>query len=561
MKKALPLLVGGALVLAMGLSGCGTGNGGHVGADSGAWAVNYQTRDKVKDGGEFHGSFGSLIKTWNLATSTGNDMEMKMMQSPLGENWYLEDGAGNHTMNPNYLKSMKDEMVGGKLVLNFTISDKAVWNDGAPITAADWIATVNALNGTNKDFDVASSDGWNQIETIVKGATDKDVTITFKAAYPDWVALFVGGPLRAESCTDPEVFNNGWTSYNKAWYSGPYIVTDFVESSNTVTMERNPIWWGDKGKLDKIIFKYVAQEQVATAFANGELDYMDIGANADAYMQAKNTPNTEIRQAGGPNFRHFTFNSKSEVLQDLAVRQAIVMGLDRAAIASSDLAGLPIDDPTKIVKNSNLFMPGQAGYVDYAEKTGIKYDPEGAKKKLEADGYAMGPDGYYAKNGKTLELGFSVLTGVAASEGEGRLAQEQLKKIGVKLNLVPVNVSTDWPGVLVDEKFDIIAFSWMGTAFPLMNIGQIYGWPSDSNFAQLSIDKVQELEPKVSTENDPAKRLDLAKQVDEAIWTNVHTLPLYQRPALAAVKAGLANFGSFGMAQVPYTWVNVGWAA
>ncbi len=206
-------------------------------------------------------------------------------------------------------------------------------------------------------------------------------------------------------------------------------------------------------------------------------------------------------------------------------------------------------------------MQGMDGYVDYAEKTGVKYDPEAAKAKLEEAGYVMGADGYYAKDGQPLTVRFAVLTGVKTSENEGTLAQSQLKQIGIKIELQPVNTATDWPGVLVDGNFDIIAFSWMGTAFPLANIQQLYGTGSESNYARLSIDKVDELIPQIASENDEAARLALAQQVDEALWESVHTLPLYQRPSLTGVKATLANFGSLGMAQVPLTWVNVGYTA
>ncbi|MDR0784091.1 MAG: ABC transporter family substrate-binding protein [Propionibacteriaceae bacterium] len=559
MKRVLPVLAA-ALVIALGMAGCAKDEGPDKGNNpitNSAWDVNEQPRDNVQDGGEFRGAFGSEVETWNLNTATGNDYELKFALSPLFENWYLQDGSGNHTMNTNYLVSLTDEMVDGKLVVTFKISDKAVWNDGAPIVAADWIATWNALKGEDEDYSVASSDGWDEIETMVQGATDKDVIITFQAAYPDWVGLFVGSPMRAESCSDAKTFNDGWGEYKLGWWSGPYVVTDYAPSSFTITMERNPDWWGDTGKLDKIIFKFVDSSQMATAFANGELDYIDIGANANNYAQAKDRPDAEIRQSGGPNYRHFTFNSKSEVLQDLNVRQAIVMGLDRDQITESDLAGLPID-PVKASKNSNLWMQGQDGYTDWAEITGLKYDPEAAKAKLEEAGYEMGADGYYAKDGKTLELGFSVLTGVRTSENEGQLAQDQLKEIGIKLNLVPVNTATDWPRVLVEHEFDIIAFSWMGTAFPLANIGQLFGEGSDSNYAQLTTEKVEELKSKINTENDPATRIAMAQEVDQALWENVHTLPLYQRPALTGVTKGLANFGSLGLAQVPYAWVNVG---
>ena len=116
------------------------------------------------------------------------------------------------------------------------------------------------------------------------------------------------------------------------------------------------------------------------------------------------------------------------------------------------------------------------------------------------------------------------------------------------------------------DDFDIIAFSWIGTPYPLRNIGQIYGGtgtgdafkPNESNFAQLEIPKVQELIPQIDTEMDATKRADLGNQAAQAIWESVHTLPLYQRPMLIGVRDKLANIGALGMAKVP-KWENVGY--
>ena len=108
-------------------------------------------------------------------------------------------------------------------------------------------------------------------------------------------------------------------------------------------------------------------------------------------------------------------------------------------------------------------------------------------------------------------------------------------------------------------KFDIVAFSWIGTPYPLGNIDQIYGTGSDSNFAQLSMPKVDELVDQIAVEMDKAKRLEMADEVAREIWTNVHTLPLYQRPMLIGVRDDMANLGAlaFGTAK----WENIGYVA
>jgi len=98
----------------------------------------------------------------------------------------------------------------------------------------------------------------------------------------------------------------------------------------------------------------------------------------------------------------------------------------------------------------------------------------------------------------------------------------------------------------------------MGTPFPLRGIDQIYGTPFDSNFAQLTIPEVDRLVPMIATEMDHEVRVGYAQQAATAIWEAVHTVPLWQRPALMGVRDTIANFGSLGVAQVPYDWTMVG---
>jgi peptide/nickel transport system substrate-binding protein len=566
-KKLIPIVVG-ALALGMALSACSDDkdkDSGTITVPADGWDVNVKSYDTLKDGGTLTIPIGSNITTFNLYSVVGNDAELTFGTDPLTERWWFIDGTGKFTWNPLFLtEEPKPVMEGEQMVITMHINPKAVWADGTKITADDWIATWKARNGSDPAYDLASSDGWDQIESVTGSDDGATVTIKFISTYPDWLAVTSDGPMRAESVKDADTFNNGWSDAEvvKNWFFGPFTIESFDKATSTLVMVHNPKWWGETPKLEKVILKYVASDQMKTAFANGEIDYYDIGSDAEGYNLASSAANSVVRASRGPNYRHFTINSQTPALQDINVRQALLMGLDRVAIAESDLAGLPAEtDPM----SNNLFVMGQFGYVDLAATTGLGYDPEGAKAKLEAAGYTFNTTtGFYEKDGATLTLYFAVLTGVSTSENESLLAQSQLKEIGIDVQFRPINVATDWPGVLYEHNFDIVAFSWIGTPFPLNNIGQIYGCdangvPSDSNFPSLCNDKVDELRRQIDVEVDADKRLKLGQQAAEEIWKEVHTIPLWQRPQLIAVRDSLANIGAWGMARAPYTWVNVGY--
>lgn len=545
-----------AVVLA--LSACGgpatPGTGGTTPAAKAAgWDINEQPRSALKKGGTARFAIAEMMTNWNNAHVDGNQKDNTDLQAPLVPSYYTFDAGGKPVMNKAFLLDAKSEMVDGKQKITLKLNEKAVWGDGKQLSADDWIATWKAMNGSDEKFQPASTDGWDQLESVAAGASKTEVIMTFKKTYPDWTAIVAGGPLRAESVKDADTFNKGWTTLKNEWLSGPYKVESIT--ADTITEVPNDKWWGeDKPLLDKITFKAIASDATASAFANKEIDHYDIGSDPDGYARAKSTPDTVIHKAAGPNFRHFTFNSKAPNLTDVKVRQAIVMGLDRTIIAKSDLAGVDWD-PKPL--NNNVFLPSQPEYVDLAKETGIDFNAAKAKTLLDEAGWKVNAStGIREKDGKPLVVKFSALTGVKASENEALQAQKMLKEIGIDLQIVATPIKEFTSGNLLNgHNFELVAFSWIGTPYPLRGIDQIYG-TGESNFAQLVAPEFATLLPQIATENDASKRAELAQQAAKIIWTEVHTMPLYQRPELVATNAKLANYGAFGLGTP--NWLNVG---
>ena len=55
-------------------------------------------------------------------------------------------------------------------MVTYELNPKAIWYDGTPITAADYIAQWKASNGTNHAYQISASSGYDQIESVVEGA-------------------------------------------------------------------------------------------------------------------------------------------------------------------------------------------------------------------------------------------------------------------------------------------------------------------------------------------------------------------------------------------------------
>jgi len=485
-------------------------------------------------------------------SSASNNYNFSQIRAPMLPLFFHFDEAGVPTPNPDYLLSV-EVITEDPTQVRYKLNPDAVWGDGSPVDGDDMVAKWKACNGENTEFSCGSTESYEPIESITMGEDKTDVTVTYKSSFPDWSQGFSDpAVVKAESIMDANVFNTGWSELNNDWLSGPFKVGSVDVTQQVITLVPNEKWWGEPPMLDSIVWRVIALDAQAQAFANQEIDAFDIGSDPDAFQRASRVDNAQVRKAGGPNFRHFTFNSKAGLLQDLTIRQAVVYGLDRQAIAASDLAG--IDWPVQPL-NNHVFLQGQAGFVDTASVTGLDYNPEKARAVLDEAGWTVGEDGIREKDNQKLVLSFSQLATVKASENEALQAQSMLKEIGIQLNIVTVPIPRFGP-TLTGHEFEIIAFSWIGTPYPFSGIKQIYGTGSDSNFAQLSMPEVDELATLIGSETDLEKRIDLANQADKIIWENVHTLPLYQRPELIAVRSDLANYGAFGLSSVQ--WENVG---
>jgi len=513
--------------------------------------INPQERDALK-GGDLTLSVADFAENWNPLHVDGNNYNFSQIRAPMLPLFFHFDEAGVPTPNPDYLLSV-EVITEDPTQVRYKLNPDAVWGDGSPVDGDDMVAKWKACNGENTEFSCGSTESYEPIESITMGEDKTDVTVTYKSSFPDWSQGFSDpAVVKAESIMDANVFNTGWSELNNDWLSGPFKVGSVDVTQQVITLVPNEKWWGEPPMLDSIVWRVIALDAQAQAFANQEIDAFDIGSDPDAFQRASRVDNAQVRKAGGPNFRHFTFNSKAGLLQDLTIRQAVVYGLDRQAIAASDLAG--IDWPVQPL-NNHVFLQGQAGFVDTASVTGLDYNPEKARAVLDEAGWTVGEDGIREKDNQKLVLSFSQLATVKASENEALQAQSMLKEIGIQLNIVTVPIPRFGP-TLTGHEFEIIAFSWIGTPYPFSGIKQIYGTGSDSNFAQLSMPEVDELATLIGSETDLEKRIDLANQADKIIWENVHTLPLYQRPELIAVRSDLANYGAFGLSSVQ--WENVG---
>ena len=549
-------LLAGALAIGLAASGCGGGSSStptKAAPKANENQVNPQSRDKVKQGGKFTWAIDQVPANFNYDELDGTNLNGSYILNAILPQPFTFDASAAPILNKDYVLST-DVKTDPQQVVTYELNPKAIWYDGSPIVAADFIAQWKACNGTNTAFQIASSNGYDQIASVTQGKDQFEVIVTFAHKFADWQSLF--SPLYpASTNNNPAVFNTGWVA-KPLTTAGPFKLDNYDATAKTYTLVPNEKWWGDKPKLDSLVFRVLPDDAQPDALANGEIDAENIGPDVDYYNRAKSVSSVEIREAGGPNFRHITINAQSTQLQDVNVRTALAKAINRDAIAKAEIG--PLGMPTKAL-NNHIFMSNQNGYQDNSGDVG-KFDPAKAKQLLDAAGWKV-QGNQRVKDGKPLSINFVIPTGVATSKSEAELIQNMLQQVNVtvKINSVPVDDFFD--KYITPGQYDFTVFSWIGTQFPISSSKSIYAKPEgddiQQNYARVGSDQIDGLFDQANHELDRNKAIDDANQADKLIWQEVHSLTMYQRPDLWAVKKGLANFGALGFASVTYQ--DIGW--
>ena len=542
-------------VIALGVAGCGatTSDGTAKPKPSAAQAntdYNPQSYDNVKDGGTLRVP-GSVIEQGNPFHADANLSAARLWF------WYNADAityssTGEVQVNPDYFTDVKTEVVGGNQRVTITINPKATFNDGTPIDYRTVEATWRANNGSNKDFYASDTIPYARISAVHAGTDDKQAVIEFTGVNAWWTASFTT-LLHPKAAADAGTFNTAYLKkVQPQWGAGPYTVTNYNASTGDVTFERNPKWWGKRGRLDKRIIVGRDSQAAVNAFRNGELDYASAG-DAEGLKQISGVNGTGIRRGGSP-FEYFLFlNAKAPLLTDTAVRKALLESVDREQIAKIRLQGLDYSEP---LPGSAILYSFQKGYHDNVSDV-IKHDPDAARAELDAAGWKVGSDGVRAKDGRKLELGYTMTGDDPLDKATANAFAAQLKPVGIKLD-IRVASENDFDSVVSGRKFDLfLAGNRSLDPFGARYLDSFYGSTNNENLTgtgNADLDRKIKAAAEIA---DPDEQVAKANELEREGLAQYGFIPLYSGPSIYALSNGLANIGAtiFGT-PLPET---IGW--
>jgi peptide/nickel transport system substrate-binding protein len=438
-------------------------------------------------------------------------------------------------------------------VVEWRINQKATWSDGTPVTAQDLLSFKEQVLAPGNLS--TEHEGYDQMTDLV-AVNDKTVRATFGPPYADYESLWVAVPQARFVKNQPGGFNTGLDE-SPGPSAGPYMFKEW-KRGESITLVRNPNWWGDpKPALESIVLRFITDHEAqVNALANGEVDMIAPNADLSLVQRVRKVADTGRFRSSvtfGPNWDLFTYNVANPVLSDVRVRRALTYALDRDAML--DKVVKPITPDARRL-DSFTYMANSPDYQAHGAQY-ARADPDAARRLLDEAGWVPGKDGIREKAGQRLSLRMTAPSGFPRFEQAAELATAQLKPVGIELRSDNCTVDCVLERATKGD-FDVLSAGWLGNISTVSLIKSIFGSTGQSNFGMFKSTRFDDLVNQALSVADAREQAALANQADQVLWDELPGVPLYQAPTLFAVSnrfVGMAdNANGDGIFWNSHTW-------
>lgn len=386
-----------------------------------------------------------------------------------------------------------------KRTYTFNLQKNVAFHDGNAFDADDVVFSLDRARAKNSVN--AQKALFNPIESVVKQDAH---TVVVTLTQP------TGGFLFNMGWGDAVMVDAASAAKNKSHPigTGPFKFSKWVRGDRIV-MVRNDSYWGTPTKLKSATIKIIPDPAAAaSAIMSGDIDAFANYPAPESLAQFESDPRFKVVIGTTEGETILSTNNQRGPFKHLKVRQAIAHALDRKAIIDGAMFGYGTPIGTH-------FAPHHPAYVDLIATH--SYDLEKAKQLLAQAGY---PDGF---------KGTIKLPPPAYARRGGEIVASQLRKIGIDLEIIPVEWAQWLDQVFKNKAYDLTIVSHTEP----MDIG-IYA-RRDYYFAYDS-PRFQALMKKLDATVDTKNRYDILRKAQRLIAQECVNGFLFQLP-----KSGVWN--------------------
>jgi peptide/nickel transport system substrate-binding protein len=426
------------------------------------------------------------------------------------------------------------------LKLTYKLRKNMVWSDGYPISAYDVKFTYDLLMDTLVASPRQSACDFIKQVSVVDSYT---VTFEFTEAYPTQIFDTAGEILPRhilEKVNRKQIRNHGFGRMPVA--SGPFKLKKWIPQQY-IELEPNDRYFGRRAYLDNVIFKIIPDKtNLLMQLKSGEIDMAaDVPPAEIADIKEKEN-NIKLYQVDGRVYYFIGYNNKHKLFSDKTIRRALTMALDRNKIIDALLFGYgkPCLGP----------LPPMVKWAYNDKVKAIPYNPSKAKQLLEQAGWQDSDnDGILDKDGKKFEFTLSSSAGNQLKSDVAVITQEQLGKIGIKVNIELIEWTT-FIDKIQSKNFDACVNGW-STPYYVDPTPVFHSDATDMfNFVSYSNPVVDRLIEKGRMQMDQAAAADTWKKFHKIIYDDQPYTFLFWIDQVVAVKSRYKNVRPLALSSV-----------
>ncbi|CAN7282285.1 peptide ABC transporter substrate-binding protein [Rhizobium sp. LjRoot254] len=430
-------------------------------------------------------------------------------------------------------------------VYTFKIRQNAKWSDGSPVTAGDFVFSITRL------LDPATAAGYANILYPIKGAEafnkktgqaeglglkavdDKTLEITLERPTPYFLQLLVHYTAIPVNQASIQKHGKEFTKPGNMVTNGAYMLTEYVANDH-ITAVKNPNYWDAANvKIDKVIYN-PSEDQAATErmFEAGELDIVyNFQADQREFLTKKHGAD-QVFAAPATSTYYYVFDNRKEPFNDVRIRKALSMALDREFLAGKIYGGAQLPSFT-------LVPDGMEGYtlpkVDIADMDQLDRE-DAAKALLKEAGYGEG--------GKPLNIDIRYNT----NENHKKVAiavADMWKALGSNINVTTQNLDVKAHYAYLQEggSFDVARAGWSADyADPENFLNLMISSNTAFNYGHWENAKFDELMKASYDEQDPAKRMKLLSDAEAMMLAEYPIAPMMNYASLWLINKKVKGF-------------------
>ena len=421
--------------------------------------------------------------------------------------------------------------------LVFHLDEGATWHDGEPVTADDWVFTLQTISSSEvtavsrsfcRYLEGCSVAGIEESEgsVAVEARDDYTVVCTMNKAYSldsfmlCWApSLYILPEHVFEGMTPAEVFaSDHWES---PIGSGPFAFDSMV-SGSSITLTSFEDYQLGQPQFAQLVFQVLAASNFANSIMAGEVDLTYTHIDVDDALALEGQDGISIVRNDLPTFYQVLSYNHNTMSQNM--RKAVNYGIDKATLVEEYYNG-----DAELVET--IVMPT----TDYYKGNSVTRDVETAASYLQA-----AIDAGEWEEGQVFELGVNT----DSREKQGALIAQNLEEIGLTCNVTMYDSSTMW-SYLSDGTIQGCLMGLMPTTDILSSRAYFESMYKDVLYFHIGYDVFDELIEGLETATDEDTKKDLIEQFQDAEADLVPFSWICAQYSYAATSTRLGNADPF----------------